>query len=228
MTKTNDVDAAPMQCIVIPPIPFQPYYKDDRCTIYNMDCRKVLPWLERCDLLLTDPPYGLGMRTVEGGTSKNTQTRFIKQMEEARWDDKTPAAWMFQMMFEASKNQIVWGGNYFPLPPTRGILVWDKMTYVPTMSRCEIAWTSFDFPCKYKQENSNQPDRLHPTQKPLPLLQWCIGLAGQDVETILDPFMGSGTTLVAAKLEGRKSIGIEINEAYCEIAAKRLAQGTLF
>jgi DNA modification methylase len=204
-----------------------PYYQDDACTIYHGDCREILPALGRFDLLLTDPPYGLGMRTVSGGTLKNTQTKYISQLAESGWDKSIPSCETFKAMFSCTENQIIWGGNYFYLPPTRGILVWDKMTYVPTMSRCEIAWTSFDFPCKYRQENSNQLDRVHATQKPVPLFRWCLSFA-PDAETILDPFMGSGTTLVAAKLEGRRAVGIELEERYCEIAANRLSQGVLF
>lgn len=204
-----------------------PYHESDGVVLYHGDCREILPQLGRFDLLLTDPPYGLGLRTVSGGTAKNTQTRFIDDLHQKRWDDTVPSAEVFELMFQASQSQMVWGGNYFALPPTRGILVWDKMTFVPTMSRCEIAWTSFDFPCKYVQINSNQTDRQHPTQKPVALMRWCMSFA-PDAKTILDPFAGSGTTLLAAKLEGRKAVGIEISEEYCEIAANRLRQRLLF
>lgn len=176
------------------------------------------------DAVITDPPYGLGMRTVAGGTSKNTQTKFIQQMREKSWDNKPPSKDVFDLIRQIGKSQIIWGGNYFELPPTRCILVWDKMTYLPTMSRVEIAWTSFDKPAKYVQINSNQPDRLHPTQKPVELMKWCIENYTKEGDTILDPFMGSGTTGVACVQTGRNFIGCEIDPGYFEIAKRRIAE----
>ncbi len=128
------------------------------------------------------------------------------------------------------------GGNYFELPPARCILVWDKDNGLNQFSDCELAWTNFDKPVRklrwlwngMLQENMrNKEVREHPTQKPIEVMKWAIQQAPDNCIAILDPFMGSGTTLRAAKDLGRKAIGIEIEEKYCEIAVKRLAQGVL-
>ena len=185
------------------------------------DCLEILPQIGMVDACVTDPPYGLGMRTVSGGTAKNTQTRFIDDLKEKRWDISPPSKDTFSSLMHISGNQVFWGGNYFELPPTRCVLVWDKMTYVPTMSRVEIAWTSLDGPARYVQINSNNPDRVHATQKPVALMEWCLGFL-PDAETILDPFMGSGTTGLACIRLGRKFIGIEREPKYFEIAKKRI------
>jgi site-specific DNA-methyltransferase (adenine-specific) len=121
------------------------------------------------------------------------------------------------------------GGNYYKLPPSRGWLVWWKRDSVPSAADCELAWTSFDMntrliDCTIASTNAERVG--HPTQKPERVMLWSLGFA-ESAETVIDPFMGSGTTLVAAKRLGLKAVGIEINESYCEIAAKRLAQGAL-
>ena len=188
------------------------------------DCLQVMPTLtDKIDAVVADPPYGLGMRTVDGGTNKNTQTKFIEQMQESNWDEKPPSEITFDFLRTLGTVQIIWGGNYFPLPPTRCILVWDKMTYLPTMSRIEIAWTNLDYPAKYIQINSNNRNRVHPTQKPVSLMAWCMDICKIPKDaTILDPFMGSGTTGVACVQTGRNFIGIEIDERYYAIAQKRI------
>jgi len=192
--------------------------------LYNKDCLEVIPTLSGIKAVVTDPPYGLGMRTVSGGTTKNSQTKFIDDLKRTRWDDKPPSKLFFDELLKVGENQIIWGGNYFELPPSRCILVWDKMTYIPTMSRVEIAWTSMDKPAMYKMINSNLNDRVHPTQKPVELMAWCIGLVSNPDDVIFDPFMGSGTTGVAALQLGRKFIGCEIDPKYFAIAEKRIKQ----
>ncbi len=202
------------------------------CRLLFGDCMEILPTLGKFDAVVTDPPYGLGMRTVSGGTAKNTQTRFIDDMKYSRWDDVAPSKYVFDCLRGMSICQIIWGGNYFELPPTRCILVWDKMTYIPTMSRVEIAWTSLDSPARYIQINSNNPERQHPTQKPVSLMRWCIRQLPSDVETILDPFAGSGTTGVASIMEGKSCTLIEREEKYYDIAVRRCkeawGEGSLF
>jgi hypothetical protein len=141
-------------------------------------------------------------------------------MKQSRWDDSPPSKSLFDRLRATGNTQVIWGGNYFELPPTRCVLVWDKMTYIPTMSRVEIAWTSLDSPARYIQINSNNPGRIHPTQKPVELMKWCLEFV--DGETILDPFTGSGTTGVACIRTGRRFIGIEISREYCDIAVKRM------
>ncbi len=197
----------------------KPYYHDARAgiTIYNGDCREILPLLPKADLILTDPPYGLGERWT-GGTWGANQI-----YEEARkWDVKIKENEM-EFILSHGKDAIVWGGNYYKFPPSRGFLAWVKIPKMDTMADLEYAWTTFDRPSKLFTETRNSNgNRQHPTEKPITLLSWCIQQT--DSNTIIDPFMGSGTTLRAAKDLGRKAIGIEIEERYCEIAAKRLQQ----
>lgn len=198
----------------------KPYYEEPGITIYNADCREILPHLEPVDLVLTDPPYGLRER-MNGGTWGAAE----KYADLRGWDE-APDGELLKIIIEKSSHQIVWGGNYFPFLPSRCWLVWDKQNAVRTMSDCELAWTSFDMPAKRFSWPVGVHAWGHPTEKPLELISWCLGFF-HTASTILDPFMGSGTTLRAAKDLGRKAIGIEIEEKYCEIAVKRLAQGVL-
>jgi DNA modification methylase len=121
------------------------------------------------------------------------------------------------------KEAIIWGGNYYSLPPSRCWLSWEKSSRMATMADFELAWTNLDRPAKAWREDRN-PDgkREHPTQKPLSLMKWCLKFV--PIGVVVDPFAGSGTTLIAAKELGRRAVGIEIEERYCEIAAKRLSQ----
>jgi DNA modification methylase len=208
-------------------LPFEPFYDQDGITIFNADCRKILPWLERFDLLLTDPPYGIGAGKMNLGMWRTSR------MEKGDWDKTTPPAWLMDAMLESADKQIVWGGNYYGLPPSRQYLVWDKGAGFKgrDFAECEQAWCSWDGNAKVFQRDplaaGDYREKVHPTQKPVALMCWCLSLVPQ-AQTILDPFMGSGTTLLAAKLEGRKAVGIEINRAYCEAAVNRLKQKTLW
>jgi DNA modification methylase len=210
-------------------MPFAPYYDAGGITIYNMDCRKVLPWLDRFDLLLTDPPYGKkyarGKHGIGGGA------RF--DLKDVEWDT-LPTRCVFESMLEAASSAIVWGANHFlsdVFAPTNCVLFWDKQNGKNVYADGEMAWTNLTITTRIFRKQwiggSITEDLVHPTQKPLALMRWCLSLVA-DAQTVIDPFMGSGTTLVAAKLEGRKAVGIEINEAYCESAAKRLSQSVLF
>ena len=137
----------------------------------------------------------------------------------------------------AGRTQIIFGGNYYNLPPTSCWLIWDKDNGVTDFADAEMAWTNMPKAVRLirwrwngmlqQRGGQDKEPRQHPTQKPLPVMRWCIQQAPDDVVTILDPFMGSGTTLRAAKDLSRKAIGIEIEERYCETAANRLAQGVL-
>lgn len=201
----------------------KPYYQDSICTIYCGDCREILPTLGRFDLLLTDPPYG--MNAMNG-------SRYRKRYgitAETNWDTQRPKPALFDEMLESAENSIIWGMNYFCdlLPPHKRALVWHKphIARLPGRSDAELAFTSLDGGVDMVSMNVDA-DKVHPTQKPLALMRWCLGLV-PEAQTVLDPFMGSGTTLLAAKLEGRKAVGIEISEKYCEIAVNRLRQRVL-
>jgi site-specific DNA-methyltransferase (adenine-specific) len=124
---------------------------------------------------------------------------------------------------------VIWGGNYFILPPSMGWLVWDKGQREFSLADAELAWTSEQRATRvfnYSRGKAVQDGKQHPTQKPEALMAWVLGMFS-DSQTILDPFLGSGTTLVAAKRLGRRCVGIEREERYCEIAAQRLSQGAL-
>lgn len=198
-----------------------PYYDHAGITIYHGDCRELLPELPKVDLVLTDPPYGLGERLHNGGTW-STDPKYDAMLI---WDRTIPPSDLLAVI--GNIPAIVWGGHYYPMPPARCWFVWRKLNSVPTMADCELAWTNFNRPSRVFEYRIH-PDGInqHPTQKPVALMKWCIRQAAR-AETILDPFMGSGTTLVAAKQLGRRAIGIEIEEKYCEIAVKRLAQEVL-
>jgi DNA modification methylase len=206
----------------------KPYYEHAGITIYHGDCREVLPSLEPVDLLLTDPPYGIGR---DGSRESTGSHGGRKAYEFLGWDAEIPSRETFRAMFAASREQIVWGGNYFTayLRPTMGWFVWDKGQRID-QSDGELAYTSFDKALRIFTLNRMaiaQDGAEHPAQKPEELMKWCMLQAGDEFQFILDPFMGSGTTLRAAKDLGRKAIGIEIEEKYCEIAAKRLSQEVL-
>lgn len=205
-----------------PPAGVKPYYCDDSVCILLGDCREIVPTLGRFDLLLTDPPYGDGYAShpVCGKGKKSSNHAAMD------WDDSAPELGEF---IRACNGAIVWGGNYQLLPPRRRWLAWIKRDAPPSLSNVELAWTSFDANAKFFDWtiSATNAERVgHPTQKPLALMLWCISLAG-DVQTILDPFAGSGTTGRAAKDLGRKATLIEREERYCEIAARRMAQEVL-
>jgi site-specific DNA-methyltransferase (adenine-specific) len=205
-----------------------PYYEKDGIVIYHGDCRDILPQLEPVDLVLTDPPYGIG-DIWQGGKGHGWGSADPKKATRNEWDN---TASDLDLTLAAGKNIVIWGGNYFPLPPSRCWLVWRKESTGFTLSDAELAWTNQDAVVRvYDHARSKltgkAADIRHPTEKPIGLIRWCIEQIKGDAQTILDPFMGSGTTLRAAKDLGRKAIGIEIEERYCEIAAKRLAQEVL-
>ena len=209
----------------------KPYYEHAGITIYHGDCAEVLPTLPKADLVLTDPPYGIGERWSKSEmVGKNGASRLWGKGET--WDDAPPSDGLISLAVAAGKRAVVWGGNYFSLPPSRCWLVWDKAQQF-SGADAELAWTNLDAPVRVHRlsridafVNCSEFPKTHPTEKPLRVMQWCLSLAGE-ATLVLDPFMGSGTTLVAAKNLGRKAIGIEIEERYCEIAAKRLAQEIL-
>ena len=204
-------------------------------TLYLGDCMDILPTLDKVDAVITDPPYGIG----EDGGDKNRRRGYkpLVVHEKLSWDKDRPQIEVFDAMRKCSSTQIIWGGNYFAdfLPPSMGWLYWDKKMG-GDFSDGELAWTSQK---KAVRDFSKSPfaglmgghNRVHPTQKPEALMQWCIQQAGNP-ETILDPFMGSGTTGVAAIQLGRKFIGIEREPKYFDVACQRIeqavAQGQLF
>jgi len=195
----------------------------------RMDCMKLMAGYPdgHFDLAIVDPPYGIGQDVCHTGT---------KRLKGPMWDKETPPQEYWNELFRVSRNQIVWGGNYMAdmLGACRGPLVWNKLTGNNSYADGEMAWSDvvgtmriFTHQwCGAFKDSERGQRAQHPTQKPLALMLWCLDKAG-DVQTILDPFAGSGTTAVAAKSLGRKCVCVEREERYCEIAARRCAQGYL-
>jgi len=191
-------------------------------TLYLGDCREILPTLPKVDAVITDPPYGIGI-------AANPVRQAHERME---WDASAPDSAVFDLILNAAGLHVIWGGNYFDLPPSQCFYVWDKVQPQDfSLAMCEMAWCIKKSPAKLYRQSVLSYRKEHPTQKPVELLAWCIEQAGKP-ETILDPFMGSGTTGVAAMQLGRKFIGIEIEERYFQIACERIEnaqrQQTLF
>ncbi len=192
-------------------------------TLYLGDCREILPTLGKVDAVVTDPPYGIGAGTGIGKVTKEGSD--FRHRDQ--WDDRPPAKELFDALRAASKSQIIWGGNYFELPPSKCFLVWDKIQPEKfTLAMAELAWTNLDMPAKifrWKSQSINGGDpKHHPTQKPVDLMGWCIEKLPSSAKTILDPFMGSGTTGIAALKLGRRFLGVETDPTYFDIACKRI------
>jgi len=192
--------------------------------LYNKDCMEAMASMKdnEFDLAIVDPPYGLGKRTTDGRSKKNTQTKFMNDIRRTNWDNSIPPQKYFDELKRVSKNWIIWGANYFPISEYRTFIVWDKMTYVPTMSQVELAATSYNEPARYIKINSNQHDRIHPTQKPVALYTWLLDKYAQKGWKILDTHLGSGSSAIAAHNMGFEFHGYELDTEYYEGASKRL------
>ena len=213
----------------------KPYYDHAGITIYHGDCREILPEI-KADAVVTDPPYGMNY-VADKQTGPNSRGRKpgIKSRSHGSrvFGDKEKPSLSFVDQYQKC---LVWGFHHYPEQLGAGsVLVWIKRVdtaFGSFLSDADLAWVKGGCGVYCFRDLSLQGEpryRHHPTQKPLPLMLWCIQkVKVEPGEIILDPFMGSGTTLRAAKDLGRKAIGIEIEERYCEIAAKRLAQEVLF
>jgi DNA modification methylase len=200
------------------------------CRLIQGDCLEVMPLLDPVDLVLTDPPYGIQADKGFGGFGG-----FGKPIERRQyngnWDDTRPHKAVFDAILQAGQSAVIFGGNYFTdiLPVGRQWFVWDKKNTMPTFSDCELAWTNIDrksvklLTYEYNGLIGKREQRVHPTQKPVEVMQWCITSA-KSPQVILDPFMGSGTTLVACAKLGRRGIGIELDPDYFDIACKRVEE----
>jgi len=192
------------------------------CRLIQGDCMEILPLIDRIDAVVTDPPYGIGVcNRSDGGVGSIAGGS--KNYGRAEWDlvavnDEIKAIELLGVP------SIIWGGNYYDLPPTNCLLVWGKMQRDFTFADAEIAWTNLKKAVRcfsYSRGALVAEGKIHPTQKPVPLMQWCRSFIS-DAETILDPFMGSGTTGVACIQTGRQFIGIEKEAKYFDIAVKRI------
>lgn len=211
------------QAVEYAPAPWKRREVIGDAVLYLGDCREILPTLGKVDAVVTDPPYGIGYAAAPVVGKNRASPRYERKAWDASAPDLAPAL----ALTEAA---IVWGGNYFALPTSRCWFVWHKPDIAPSMGSVELAWTNLDanskhFVCPISSYGKERvaDGNGHPTQKPLALMQWCIGFL-PEARTILDPFMGSGTTGVAALKLGRKFIGIEIEPRYFDIACKRIEE----
>lgn len=199
------------------------------CTLLLGDCMDIMPSLGRVDAVVTDPPYGIGYDVAaskvsgfQGGGMMAKKGTYAA----TDWDSEPASQSQIDAMRAISNHQIIFGGNYFPLPPSKCWLVWDKKVN-GEFADCELAWTNLDKPVRriYWRWNGmirkGQEERHHPTQKPLGVMSWCLTHV-PTAKTILDPFMGSGTTGVACVKAGRSFIGIEREPSYFDIACSRI------
>ena len=203
-------------------------------TLYLGDCMDILPTLNKVDAVITDPPYGINENHKK--VASRGKLAAATDYGEFDWDKSPPTNELIELIRTKGQYQAFFGGNYFNLPPTSCWLVWDKMNS-GDFADCELAWTNWHKAVRRLQWRWNgmirqgNEKRYHPTQKPLEVMKWVIDLCPK-ADTILDPFMGSGTTGVAAVQMGRKFIGIEREPQYFEIACERikqaLKQGQLF
>ena len=189
--------------------------------VYNEDC---LIGMQRYpdkyfDLAIVDPPYGLGKRTTSGGKNKSKGGKNYQacKWENHNWDNEIPKDEYFIELFRISKKQIVWGGNYFPFlwkSGCRGLITWDKMVYLPTMSQIEYAWYSDDCLPKLIKIDNNQINRQHPTQKPIKLYKWLLENYANQGDKILDTHLGSGSSRIACYDYKFEFVGFELDTDY--------------
>ena len=196
----------------------------NRIKLFNEDCMDVMSRYEDnyFDLAIVDPPYGININSSGrlghyGGSGK-------------KWDNEIPNDEYFNELFRVSKNQIIWGGNYFKLNPTRCFLIWDKQQPENvSFASCEYAWTSFDKSAKtfYMRPQNADIERIHPTQKPIKLYNWILHNYSDASNKILDTHLGSGSHAIAAHYFGiSEFIGCEIDKDYFEATSKRIEQET--
>ncbi len=204
-------------------------------TLYLGDCRDILPTLGKVDAVVTDPPYGIGEAAGKSASRRTDQTLWRggapTDWGNAAWDNDPIDAALMASVRKAGRWNIIFGGNYYDCPPASCWLVWDKLNGDSDFADCELAWTNLPKAVRrirylwngmIKAPGETRGD--HPTQKPIGVMKWCIGHLPETAQTILDPFMGSGTTGVAAVQMGRRFIGIERDEAYFDIACRRIEQ----
>ena len=203
----------------------QPFYSLDGITIYNADFNSVLPLLQSTDAIITDPPYGLRKEMKRKWHGNNGNTKLHSDNE---WDIKIEN---IDLLLSKAEQIIIWGGNFYDLPPTDSWIVWDKLQD-NRGSDAELAWAKLNKRgCRVFRMsridayyNKRIFTKEHPHEKPIQLMEFCVAKTSG---VIVDPFMGSGATLIAAKRLGRQAIGIEINKHWCELAVKRLERTKL-
>ena len=190
-------------------------------SLYNEDCLQALKRYDdnAFDVAIVDPPYGIGI----------SSNPFRQKHEKCDWDNAIPNKQYFDELMRVSKNQIIWGGNYFDLPPSQGFIIWDKKQPQDFSSAmCEMAWMSFQKPAKIFRKHvvTAEPNKIHPTQKPVDLYKWLLTHYTNENDLILDTHLGSGSIAIACWELKRKLVGFEINKGYYDNACKRLEDKT--
>ena len=219
------------------------------CTLYNEDCEFILPHISKVDALVTDPPYGIGEANGKNASrSKPMRGHELKMPGKTiiandygteSWDDVPVSDLLLFEIRAKAKWQVIFGGNYYTLPRTSCWLIWDKLNGDSDFADCELAWTNLKksvrrirFMWNGMLRKERGVAREHPTQKPIGVMTWCIEHLPETVKTVFDPFMGSGTTGVAAVKLGKSFIGIEREKKYFDIACRRIEeayrQGDMF
>jgi DNA modification methylase len=198
-------------------------------TLYLGDCSEILPTLDKVDAVVTDPPYGIGESAGKNKSRGNLAV--AKDYGDDDWDISPISDELIKSVIGAGRNAIVFGGNYYAMPPTKCWLIWDKENGENDFADAELAWTNLNKAVRLRRYMWNgmlrankEPRGDHPTQKPIGIMEWCISHLPEGTQTILDPFMGSGTTGVACMNLQRKFIGIEREQKYFDIACKRIEQ----
>ena len=199
--------------------------------VFNMDCMEYMKNIpdKFFELAIVDPPYGIGFSDYERGGQGKCRKRYTKNGKK-RWDDNLPSDEYFEVLFAKSKNQIIWGGNYFELPPTQGFIFWFKGNPAPTFSDGEYAWTSFQRPAKcfdfryysnLEGKGVVEQDKIHPTQKPVALYKWLISNYAKPNDKIFDSHLGSGSSRIAAHEMKFDFYGCELDKDYFQASCNR-------
>ena len=210
-------------------------------TLILADCMDIMRDMpdKAFDLAIVDPPYGINAHTFQPPsdsyrkrTKRNNSKRLnggsgklknrILNTSNCGWDEKTPDADYFNELFRVSKNQIIWGGNYFSLSPSRCVLCWDKVQPWENFSQWEMGWTSFDSPSALFRYDNRQYSKIHPTEKPVALYKWLLSRYAKPGDTILDTHGGSGSSVIACLDMGYSITWIEKDEDYYNAALKRI------
>lgn len=200
--------------------------------LYNMDCMdgmKLFPD-KFFDLAIVDPPYGIGVKNNMGRRHSDRKSNYQKTY----WDKTPPTPEYFEELFRVAKHSIIWGGNYFDLPPTKCFVIWDKPDKSEDVSfaMCEYAWTDFDITAKIFRKYARDDVRIHATQKPVELYMWLLKIFAKQGDVILDTHVGSASSLIACHKMGFQFVGFERDEYIYRLAKERLereqAQLSLF
>ena len=190
------------------------------------DCLEVMPLLGEFDAVVTDPPYGIAKKWTGGCRKKSGwSNQHLMKSVRNKWDENPLGQSEISQVLNSAKCAIIWGGNYFPLPPSRCWLIWVKPERNFSLAEAEMAWTNIDAVVRVVEAPRSESGRVHPTQKPLSVIAFCLNKV-KNAQTIIDPFMGSGTTLVACQKLGRAGTGIELDPDYFDIACKRVDEAT--